>query len=115
MKLCTFRITTVNGWFDRFGIVQVGGAGSPFTNRADDTFVVDANAAYAAMSSDQGWTTALERAEAFCPPDLNRYCAVHGTSLDLLSETLTWFITTADRGSNVETTSPRGEKIRYRL
>lgn len=104
MKLATFRIATPIGVFDRFGIVEA--------SAGEEAMIVDANSAYAAMAADHGWMTAGERAEAFCPPDLMRYAAIHGTELDSLSEVLDWL---ARKGRDPRLQGPRGETLRHAL
>jgi 2-keto-4-pentenoate hydratase/2-oxohepta-3-ene-1,7-dioic acid hydratase in catechol pathway len=104
MKLATFRVTTPVGAIDRFGIVETGAGGDGRTT------IVDANAAYTAMCADRGWMTARERAEAFCPADLMRYAAVHGTSLDALMETLDWL---DGKGDDSALLGASGERLRY--
>jgi 2-keto-4-pentenoate hydratase/2-oxohepta-3-ene-1,7-dioic acid hydratase in catechol pathway len=106
MKLATFRVSTPVGYFDRLGIVQVPPTGDAGAR------LVDANAAYAAMTADQGWMTATDRADAFCPADLMRYAAVHGTSLEALNEALAWL---AAKGGDPSRRGPRGETLGYAL
>jgi 2-keto-4-pentenoate hydratase/2-oxohepta-3-ene-1,7-dioic acid hydratase in catechol pathway len=111
MKLATFRVSTVAGYIDRFGIVDIAAGAEDDQVSAQ---LIDANALFAAMASDQGWLTAVERAEAFCPPDLNRYAAVHGTSLAPLHEALEW-LASKDKGGRSALRGPRGEALAYGL
>lgn len=114
MKLCTFRVAAPSGAVDRFGVVE-GAEREPGSAGCVDIRLIDVNGAYAAMASDQGWATASERANAFCPPDLTRYASVHGTSLEVLHETLDWVASRGGASANAEFAGPRGEKVRYRI
>jgi 2-keto-4-pentenoate hydratase/2-oxohepta-3-ene-1,7-dioic acid hydratase in catechol pathway len=104
MKLATFRVATPVGHCDRFGVVQ---------ERDGEVWIIDANAAFAAAAMANGWMTASERADAFCPADLARYAAVHGTSLAALEEALS-ALPDKDPG-DPRLTGPRGERLSYLL
>ncbi|MBT4906666.1 MAG: fumarylacetoacetate hydrolase family protein [Rhodospirillaceae bacterium] len=92
MKLATFRVETPVGPFDRFGIVLLdGGSGDTIENaRRGAGRVVDVNFVHAAMAADRGQANAHERAEAFCPPDLQQFAGLHGTDRDMLAEIVAW-------------------------
>ena len=92
MKLATFRVETPVGPFDRFGIVLLdGGPGDTIENaRRSAGRIVDVNFVYAAMARDRGLANAGARADAFCPPDLQRFAGLHGTEQDMLAEITEW-------------------------
>ena len=56
MKLAMFRVDTLVGPFDRFGIVTLDGDPQDTVENARDNLgsIVDVNFAYAAMEADNG-------------------------------------------------------------
>ena len=88
MKLATFRVETPVGPFDRFGVVLLdGGPGDTIEDaRQNKGSVVDVNFAHAAMETDGGGANTSERANTFCPPDLQRFAELYGTDWSLATE-----------------------------
>jgi len=114
MKLCTFRIPTPAGGIDRFGVAE-GDVTSLLGEGTGEISIVDVNAACASMAAHQGWLTAADRADAFCPPEIGRYASVHGTSLAVLEDTLGWLASRGGSAAGGDLVGPRGEKVRFRL
>lgn len=98
MKLGTFAVATALGAQSRFGVIWPG--------RTPQT-VVDVNAAFAAMASDQGRHRPQARADAFCPPSLNAYLDVHGNDVSLLEEVVDWVV------AHEAAQAPNGATLHY--
>lgn len=111
MKLATFRVDTPVGPFDRFGVVLLdGGPGDTIeSSRHGRGRIVDANFAHAAMEADSGSPNPTGRADAFCPPDLQRYGELYGTDWSRVQEAVAW--AEAHPGAQ----GPRGETLVWAL
>lgn len=79
MKLATFKIATPTGPISRLGIVMTGAE-----------MLVDANAAFRALSVERGRGDPVARAGALCPANLIEYARVHGTDMSVLEEAYDW-------------------------
>lgn len=117
MKLATFRVQTNVGPFDRLGVVRLaGGSRDPMESaRRDEGLVIDANFAFAAMLAAKGEPAANARADAACPASVHGYATLHGTSLALLDEVVSWVEDRAVGTAPADLVGPRGERVVYRL
>ncbi|MGI9258406.1 MAG: fumarylacetoacetate hydrolase family protein [Gammaproteobacteria bacterium] len=111
MKLAMFRVDTPVGPFRRLGVVTLDGgpADTIESARRNAGYVVDANFAFAAMEADWGRSNAIERAAAFCPPDLQAYAELYGTDVSVLADVSAWV------GEREDILGPRGETVRWAL
>ncbi len=111
MKLAMFRVDTLVGPFDRFGIVTLDGDPHETVENARDNSgsIVDVNFAFAAMEADHGEANPTGRSLAFCPPDLQAYAELYGTDLTLLEKIVDWV------SVHEEVVGPRGETVNWRL
>ncbi|MBA4791615.1 MAG: fumarylacetoacetate hydrolase family protein [Rhizobiales bacterium] len=113
MKLATFRIETPVGPVDRFGTVfadtAIGAA------RMGEGWVLDANAAFAALSAAAGKPSPTLRADAFLPSDLQALALLYGPSLDPVVEVEAF--AAANWGAIIggDLRGPRGERLAHRL
>lgn len=117
MKLATFRIDTLIGPFDQFGIVKLDGTANDVvaSSRVSAGWIIDTNIAYAVFSADQGKVNVIERANALCPADLNSCVQLYGPSLEPVVEACAWLDGRWDAIASGEATGPRGEVIAHRL
>lgn len=117
MKLATFRVQTSVGPFDRFGLVCLDGGPDELVESARKSagWIVDMNFAHAAMSADRGLSNPNARADALCPPDVQVYAGLYGTSLEVLEEVLTWVDKRTGSLVRGNLEGPRGERVIYRL
>lgn len=117
MKLATFRIETPVGPMERFGTVItdtcVDAAIAAARNGAG--WVVDANAAFAALSEAAGKPNPSLRADAFLPPDLHAAASLYGPTLDPVREVEAFVAMHWEEIRASSLRGPRGETIAHRL
>ena len=111
MKIATFRVNTPLGPFDRFGIVLLDGNKNSIIedSRLGKGCIVDVNFTYAAMELEKGRVNSTERANSFCPPDLQKYYELYGNDRNILEETLDWI------DSRRDCLGPRAETLVWNL
>ncbi|MBX3540034.1 MAG: fumarylacetoacetate hydrolase family protein [Chelatococcus sp.] len=118
MKLATFRLNTPLGPVDRFGIIWAGNdidADPVSIARSGGGWVVDVNAAFAALSASQRKPAPSLRANAFAPADLNACAALYGPALDPVREVSAWLAAQWEAIAAGKLRGPQGEALAHRL
>lgn len=117
MKLATFQINTKLGPINRFGLVRLDGGIADVVpaSRSAQGWIIDANAAYAALAAAQGKPNPSLRADAFCPADLHACAALHGPGLEPAHEVLQWVNANWDGIAKGKIKGPRGEALAHYL
>ena len=117
MKLATFRLETPIGPVDRFGVVLCDPADNDpiAASRSGRGYVLDVNAAYAALAAAEGRPSPAMRADAFLPADLQICAQLYGPSLDPVREVLQWADGRIGEITSASYRGVRGEALAYRL
>ena len=117
MKLATFRLDTPIGPFDRFGIVRLDGTAKDTiaSSRVRAGWIIDANAAYAALAADRGKANAKRPGGCILSGRLERCVQIYGPSLDPIVEICDWLDQRWDAVTGAQIHGPRNEVLGHRM